>query len=108
MTRLVMPLTAAVLLAGCMNAPQCAPPGCEHPVAIAYRKVEQFRDGLALEKAQWRSEHDTTELRLIHAHNHAEATADCVKQTAHRTKTHVFGGVRRAWWRIRPRWFCRR
>lgn len=103
-TRILLP--SVVLLCGCMNTPQCAPPGCEHPVSIAYRKVEQFRDGLALEKAQWRSEHDTTELRLIHAHGHAKATTACVKDTAGRVKSGVFHRVRRAWWCARPRW-CR-
>ena len=98
--------TILAVTTGCMHSPQSASPGCQHPIAIAYEKVEQFRDGMALEKAQWRSDHDTTELRLIHAHGHVKQTTQCVKNTTHCVKSRVFSKVHRAWWHIRPRW-CR-
>lgn len=89
-------LTAAALgllalpMAGCRSAPQHAVPGCPHPLAAAFCKVEQFRDGLALEKAQWRTDDDTTELRLMHAKGQAARTTACVdahvKHAAHHAK----------------------
>ena len=109
MKRLTLSIAAAFALAGCRGVPQHAVPGCPHPLQVAFCKIENMRDGLALEKAQWRTEDDTTELRMQHAHAHAKATKHCVdahvkhsvKQTAHVARQTAAG----AGWTIK-RVFC--
>ena len=101
--------TAVAVSSGCHCYPQQAVPGCPHPMQAAFCKIENMRDGLALEKAQWRTEDDTTELRLQHAHAKVKQTKHCVdahaKHAVRQTAATVKQTTAVAGWSLR-RVFC--
>lgn len=61
------------LTVGCLNVPQHPVEGCVHPVAYTFERVEDLRDGIAMEYGQARFEDDTNELRIDMAKSHVAA-----------------------------------